>query len=110
MRGGDNHDTSSLDNDGLVAAGAKIYYLEPDAIAELYGAVENANEQGVTLARSTLTAKRRQRRKTRGKPERRRTVTIPIVEHIIIIYMDPTHVQLHRVTPCGPQATQWTRS
>ncbi len=48
-RGGSNYDTGGLDHDGLMAETAKIYYPEPDVIAEPYRAVEILMNKGLLL-------------------------------------------------------------
>lgn len=48
-RGGANYDTGGLDHDGLMAEAAKIYYPEPEVIAEPYRAVEILMNKGLLL-------------------------------------------------------------
>jgi len=48
-RGGSNYDTGGLDQDGLMADTVKIYYPEPDVIAEPYRAVETLMNKGLRL-------------------------------------------------------------
>ncbi|WP_426568668.1 hypothetical protein [Streptomyces canus] len=48
-RGGSNYDTGGLDPDGLMAETVKIYYPEPDVIAEPYRAVEILMNKGLLL-------------------------------------------------------------
>jgi hypothetical protein len=48
-RGGSNYDTGGLDSDGLMAAAVKIYYPEPEVIAEPYRAVETLMNKGLLL-------------------------------------------------------------
>ncbi|MFJ6820549.1 hypothetical protein ACIQRJ_09035 [Streptomyces niveus] len=48
-RGGSNYDTGGLDPDGLMAETVKIYYPEPEVIAEPYRAVEILMNKGLLL-------------------------------------------------------------
>jgi hypothetical protein len=48
-RGGSNHATSGLDDDGLMAETVKIYYAEPEVAAEPYRAVETLMNKGLRL-------------------------------------------------------------
>jgi hypothetical protein len=48
-RGGSNYDTGGLDQDGLMAESVRIYYPEPDVIAEPYRAVETLMNKGLRL-------------------------------------------------------------
>jgi hypothetical protein len=48
-RGGSNYDTGGLDPDGLMAEAVKIYYPEPDVIAEPYRYVEILMNKGLLL-------------------------------------------------------------
>lgn len=48
-RGGSNYDTGGLDQDGMMAETVRIYYPEPDVIAEPYRAVETLMNKGVRL-------------------------------------------------------------
>lgn len=48
-RGGSNYDTGGLDQDGLMAETVKIYYGEPEVVAEPYRAVETLMNKGLRL-------------------------------------------------------------
>ncbi|MGW4605557.1 hypothetical protein ACWENS_20060 [Streptomyces sp. NPDC004532] len=48
-RGGSNYDTGGLDPDGLMAETVRIYYPEPDVIAEPYRSVEILMNKGLLL-------------------------------------------------------------
>jgi hypothetical protein len=48
-RGGSNYDTGGLDEDGLMAETVKIYYPQPEVIAEPYRAVETLMSKGLRL-------------------------------------------------------------
>jgi hypothetical protein len=48
-RGGSNYDTGGLDEDGLMSETVRIYYPEPDVIAEPYRAVETLMNKGLRL-------------------------------------------------------------
>jgi hypothetical protein len=48
-RGGSNYDTGGLDQDGLMAETVKIYYPDPEVIAEPYRAVETLMNKGLRL-------------------------------------------------------------
>ena len=48
-RGGSNYDTGGLDEDGLMAETVRLYYPEPDVIAEPYRAVETLMSKGLRL-------------------------------------------------------------
>lgn len=48
-RGGSNYDTGGLDQDGLMAESVRIYYPEPDVIAEPYRAIETLMSKGLRL-------------------------------------------------------------
>jgi hypothetical protein len=48
-RGGSNYDTGGLDEDGLMAETAQVYYPEPNVIAEPYQAVETLMNKGLRL-------------------------------------------------------------
>ncbi|MYW82126.1 hypothetical protein F610DRAFT_01480 [Streptomyces sp. LaPpAH-199] len=48
-RGGSNYDTGGLDPDGLMAETVKIYYPEPEVIAEPYRVVETLMNKGLLL-------------------------------------------------------------
>jgi hypothetical protein len=53
-RGGSNYDTGGLDNEGLMAETAKIYYPHPDVQVEPYRAVEVLMNKGVRLVKEQL--------------------------------------------------------
>ncbi|MFJ8871725.1 MULTISPECIES: hypothetical protein [Streptomyces] len=48
-RGGSNYDTGGLDPDGLMAETVKIYFPQPQVIAEPYRAVEVLMNKGLLL-------------------------------------------------------------
>lgn len=48
-RGGSNYDTGGLDEDGLMAETVKLYYPEPNVVAEPYRAVEILMNKGLRL-------------------------------------------------------------
>lgn len=48
-RGGSNYDTGGLDQDGLMAETVRIYYPEPEVVAEPYRAVETLMNKGLRL-------------------------------------------------------------
>lgn len=53
-RGGSNYDTGGLDDEGLMAETAKIYYTDSDVQAEPYRAVEVLMNKGVRLLKEHL--------------------------------------------------------
>jgi hypothetical protein len=48
-RGGSNHATSGLDEDGLMAETVRLYYPEPEVAVEPYRAVETLMNKGLCL-------------------------------------------------------------
>lgn len=48
-RGGSNYDTGGLDQDSLMAETVRIYYPQPEVLAEPYRAVETLMNKGLRL-------------------------------------------------------------